>query len=158
MIIDEAHLLTQSYRKFDLLEEIRFLLNGDSYDSGSPLALILVGQNEIWQTLKLERCKAISQRIMYVCRTQKLKPEEVGSYIAAHIRWSGISDQLFSSDAVEVISNLSEGAPRLINKICMHSLNYAALEGKNIVTGEIATTAANNEVVDLLLKEGAQGE
>ena len=158
MIIDEAHLLTQSYRKFDLLEEIRFLLNGDCYDSGSPLALILVGQNEIWQTVKLERCKAISQRIMYVCRTQKLKPDEVGSYIAAHIRWAGISDQLFSSDAVEVISNLSEGAPRLINKICMHALNYAALEGKNIVTGEIATTAANNEVVDLLLKEGAQGE
>lgn len=36
--------------------------------------------------------------------------------------------------------------------------NYATLEGKNIVTGEIATTAANNEVIDLLLKEGAQGE
>lgn len=94
-------MLTQSYRKFDLLEEIRFLLNGDSYDSGSPLALILVGQNEIWQTLKLERCKAISQRIMYACRSQKLKPEEVGSYIAAHIIWAGISDQLFSSDAVK---------------------------------------------------------
>ena len=38
MIIDEAHLLTQGYRKYDLLEEIRFLLNGKSYDSGSPLS------------------------------------------------------------------------------------------------------------------------
>ena len=41
MIIDEAHLLTQSYRRFDMLEEIRFLLNGKQYDSGSPLSLIL---------------------------------------------------------------------------------------------------------------------
>ena len=47
MIIDEAHLLTQSYRRFDMLEEIRFLLNGQQYDSGSPLSLILSGQTEI---------------------------------------------------------------------------------------------------------------
>ena len=47
MIIDEAHLLTQSYHKYNQLEEIRFLLNGeDKYDSGSPLSLILAGQSE----------------------------------------------------------------------------------------------------------------
>lgn len=153
MIIDEAHLLTQSYRRFDLLEEIRFLLNGDKYDSGSPLSLILVGQNEIWNTLRLERCKAITQRIMYICRTQSLAKGEVGAYIASHIRWSGVSDPLFSSEAVDAIADLSGGVPRLINKICMHSLNYAALEGKNIVTGELATMAANNEVVDIIIRE-----
>ncbi len=153
MIIDEAHLLTQSYRRFDLLEEIRFLLNGDKYDSGSPLALILAGQSEILNTLRHERCRAITQRIMYACRTHELSTNEIGSYIGAHIRWSGVSEQLFSSDAIDVIADLSNGLPRLINKICIHALNYAALEGKQIVTDSIVRMAANNEVVDILLRE-----
>ncbi len=152
MIIDEAHLLTQGYRKYDLLEEIRFLLNGKSYDSGSPLSLILSGQNELWDVLKQDRCKAIIQRIMYLCKTSSLSKEQVGPYMAAHLRWAGTSDNLFASDAVDLIADLSDGVPRIINKICMHALNYAALKNVTIVTKDLVAEAANNEVVDVILR------
>jgi len=152
MVVDEAHLFTMSYKKFDMLEEIRFLLNGSHYDSGSPLTLILSGQSEIWNILRTERCKAITQRIMYVCKTGNLTKEQVGPYIASHLRWAGSSDPLFSSDAVDLISEISSGIPRLINKICIHSLNYAALKNQTVVTPELVAQAANNEVIDIILK------
>jgi general secretion pathway protein A len=42
VIVDEAHLLDR-----EMLEEVRFLLNF-KMDSQSPMALILVGQSELW--------------------------------------------------------------------------------------------------------------
>ena len=152
MIIDEAHLLTQSYRKYDLLEEIRFLLNGKTYDSGSPLSLILAGQTEILETLRNERCKAIMQRIQYFAETALLSRDEINQYVAAHIKWSGATDLLFSSEAMDKIAELSNGSLRLINKLCSHSLNYASLELKPMVDLEIVERVAKHEIIDLIIK------
>jgi type II secretory pathway predicted ATPase ExeA len=152
MIIDEAHLLTQSYRKYAILEEIRFLLNGDPYDSGSLLSLILTGQTEICQTLQDDRCKAITQRIVYICQTRPLLEEQVGPYIAAHLRWAKVTDRIFTPEAVKTIARLSEGYPRLINKLCIHALNYAGLNSEKTVNEHHVELAAKNEVIDVILK------
>ena len=48
-ILDEAHLLEK-----ETIEEFRFLLNY-RYDSMSPMALILAGQSELWDKLRLQR-------------------------------------------------------------------------------------------------------
>ena len=47
VIVDEAHLLSK-----EMLEEARFLLNY-RMDSENPLALILPGQTELWDKLRL---------------------------------------------------------------------------------------------------------
>ena len=53
-VLDEAHLLDK-----ETLEEFRFLLNFE-FDSTSPMALILVGQTELWaEKLRLQRYAAI---------------------------------------------------------------------------------------------------
>ena len=53
-ILDEAHLLEK-----ETLEEFRFLLNCQ-FDSTSPMALILVGQKELWENkLRLQKYAAI---------------------------------------------------------------------------------------------------
>lgn len=153
MIIDEAHLLTEGYRKYAMLEEIRFLLNGKQFDSDSPLSLILAGQTEIFQTLGEERCRAITQRIVYACKTSPLSSEQVGSYMGAHLTWAGVTDSIFESDAVSVVADLSKGYPRLINKICLHALNYAALKKEKIISSQLVEQAAKNEVVELMLKQ-----
>lgn len=57
VIVDEAHLLDK-----EMLEEVRFLLNMNM-DAQSPMALILVGQNELWDRLQLHAYAAIRQRI-----------------------------------------------------------------------------------------------
>ena len=47
VIEDEGHLLSK-----EMLEEIRFLMNY-KMDSEHPLALILAGQTELWDKLKM---------------------------------------------------------------------------------------------------------
>ncbi|MDL5041989.1 ExeA family protein [Heyndrickxia coagulans] len=55
--VDEAHLLDR-----EMLEEVRFLLNF-KMDAQSPMSLILVGQSELWDRLRLQSFTAIRQRI-----------------------------------------------------------------------------------------------
>ena len=61
VIGDEAHLLDR-----EMLEEVRFLLNF-KMDSQSPMALILVGQSELWEKFQLQAYAAIRQRIDIQC-------------------------------------------------------------------------------------------
>jgi len=77
VVVDEAHLLDR-----EMLEEVRFLLNFQM-DSLSPMALILVGQNELLDRLKLQAYSAIRQRIDLQCRLQHLDRAQVGEYIKA---------------------------------------------------------------------------
>ena len=61
-VLDEAHLLEK-----ETIEEFRFLLNY-RFDSVSPMALILVGQTELWEDkLRLKRYDAVRQRIDINC-------------------------------------------------------------------------------------------
>ena len=60
-ILDEAHLLEK-----ETIEEFRFMLNY-RFDSESPMALVLVGQTELWDKLKLQRYAAVRQRIDVNC-------------------------------------------------------------------------------------------
>ena len=70
-ILDEAHLLEK-----ETLEEFRFLLNY-RFDSMSPMALVLVGQTELWENkLKLQRYAAIRQRIDMYCTLPHLDRSE----------------------------------------------------------------------------------
>ena len=60
-MLDEAHLLEK-----EALEEFRFLLNF-SYDSVSPMALVLSGQTELLDKLRMRRYDALRQRIDIFC-------------------------------------------------------------------------------------------
>ena len=68
-VLDEAHLLEK-----ETLEEFRFLLNY-RFDSVSPMAVVLVGQTELWDNkLKLQRYAAIRQQDRYVLYTPASGP------------------------------------------------------------------------------------
>ncbi len=70
---------------------------------------------------------------------------------------AGVTEQLFSSESVTLLAELSEGIPRMLNKICLHSLNYAALKNARMVTPDIIELAAGNEVIEFMLKNGKLG-
>ena len=67
-ILDEAHLLEK-----ETIEEFRFLLNY-RFDSISPMALVLVGQTELWDKLRMQRYAAVRQRIDINCVLPHLGP------------------------------------------------------------------------------------
>ena len=91
-VLDEAHLLGK-----ETLEEFRFLLNY-RFDSSSPMSLILVGQTELWdQKLRLQSYAAIRQRIDMNIVLNRLDRAETGKYMAAHMAYAGVKQDLFTS-------------------------------------------------------------
>jgi general secretion pathway protein A len=69
-----------------MLEEVRFLLNF-KMDAQSPMALILVGQSELWDRLRLQSYAAIRQRIDIQFRLGHFDRAQVGEYVSKHIRY-----------------------------------------------------------------------
>ena len=85
-ILDEAHLLEK-----ETLEEFRFLLNY-KFDSMSPMAVVLVGQTELWDNkLKLQKYTAIRQRIDMYCTLPHLDRSETEAYIRSHLSYADYS-------------------------------------------------------------------
>jgi general secretion pathway protein A len=89
VVVDEAHLLDK-----EMLEEVRFLLNMNM-DAQSPMALILVGQTELWDRLQLQSYAAIRQRIDLQCKLNYYDRSEVEAYIKKHLAYAGATQDIF---------------------------------------------------------------
>ena len=127
LIVDEAHLLGR-----DMLEEIRFVLNL-SMDSVSPMALILTGQAELWEKLKLQDYTAIRQRVDIRCQVHKLDRASATAYVKSHLSFVGCENDIFSDSALDEIYKFAGGLPRMINKACSAALIYGAQCQNNII-------------------------
>jgi len=117
LIIDEAQNLT-----YPVLEEIRLLTNLET-STEKLLQIVLSGQPELEEKLKLPQLRQLRQRIMLRCRTALLSQEQTQQYITERLRIAGASGEpIFSPKAIETIHVYSLGIPRVINLLCEHSL------------------------------------
>ena len=120
-VVDEAHLLS-----FDMLEEIRFLLNM-KFDSVSPMALILSGQPELWERrLGLKKCEAIAQRIDIQSVLNHYDRSRTGQYIRHQLSYAGTDQEIFTERAIDRIYDYSKGVARVIDKVCTSVLIYSS--------------------------------
>jgi len=140
VIVDEAHLLDR-----EMLEEIRFLLNF-KMDSQSPMALILAGQTELWEKLKLQSYAAIRQRIDVQCAIGHMDRHQTAEYIKTHLDYAGCEKDIFSDAAIDDIYQFSGGISRLINKACTSSLIYGAQNRKSIIDDRMAKLVIEYEL------------
>jgi len=139
-IVDEAHLLDK-----EILEEIRFLLNY-RMDSLNPMALVLVGQNELWEKLRLQRYAAIRQRIDFKCEMMGYDRAQTGEYIKAHLLYGGVAQEVFTDNAIDEIYKYSNGAARAINKICTHCLMSASQRAKKLIDDHLVRLVIAGEL------------
>ena len=141
-VLDEAHLLEK-----ETLEEFRFLLNY-RFDSTSPMALVLVGQTELWDDrLKYQRYAAIRQRVDVYCTLPHLDRAETEQYILSHLRYAGGTQDLFTDKAVDVICSAATGIPRMVNRICDKSLIYAFQKQKRLVDDHMVEYVLEHEIL-----------
>lgn len=140
VIVDEAHLLDR-----DMLEEIRFLLNV-KMDSQSPMALILSGQTELWEKLKLQSYAAIRQRIDVQCGVGHMDRHQITGYIQTHLDFAGCQKDIFSEAAIDEIFQFSSGISRLVNKACTSSLIYGAQNRKSIIDDRMVKLVVDCEL------------
>ena len=140
VVVDEAHLLDR-----EMLEEVRFLLNF-RMDAQSPMALILVGQSELWEKLQLQAYAAIRQRIDLQCKLHHYDRSQVGGYMKRHLAYAGAEHDIFSDSAIDEIFRFSSGAARLINKLAMHCLIYGSQNGRRIIDDHMVKLVIEGEL------------
>jgi len=110
------------------------------------MALILVGQNELWERLKLQAYAAIRQRIDVQCKLNHYNRSQVGEYMERHLRYAGSEQSIFSDKAIDEIYRYSGGAPRLVNKLCTHCLMYGAQNRQHIIDDHIVGRVIQGEL------------
>jgi len=117
MIIDEAQNLP-----LGLLEEIRILSELEQREK--LLQVVLVGQPELKDHLKMPQMRQVDQRVSVRCELTPLGLTDVGKYVRHRldVASEGGSHVQFSDSAIATLFKASGGVPRLINLICDRSL------------------------------------
>jgi len=138
LIIDEAQNLS-----LDVLEELRLLTNFENTEK-KLLQIILVGQLQLEDRLKLPELTQLSQRIGFNYRLLPMNYYETKCYIERRLAVAGVNYPLFTSKAIRAIFVCSKGLPRVINIVC----DLALLFGFSDKEREIGRT-----VIKRVLKE-----
>ncbi len=143
LIVDEAQNLT-----YAVLEEIRLLTNLET-STEKLLQIVLSGQQELEDKLKLPQLRQLRQRIMLRCKTVPLTKEQTHDYIAERLRIAGASGELiFSPKTVETIHVYSMGIPRVVNLLCEHALINAYVEQQRPISPKIVEDVAHEFQLD----------
>lgn len=141
IIIDEAQNLNPRQ-----LEQIRLLSNLET-DKDKLLQIILVGQPELLDKIKLPSLRQLAQRITVRYHILPLEPDDIPAYIRHRLRvaMKDPSRQLpvdFTPEALEAIIHLSQGTPRMINILCDRALLAAFVRETNLVTEDMVISCA----------------
>jgi hypothetical protein len=115
-------------------------------DAQSPMSLILVGQNELWERLQLQSCAAIRQRIDLQCKLNHYDRSQVGAYMARHLTYARVTRDLFTEGAIDEIHRFSSGAARMVNKIATHCLIYGAMNKHRILDDHLVKRVIAGEL------------
>jgi general secretion pathway protein A len=143
LIVDEAQNLT-----YPVLEEIRLLTNLET-STEKLLQIVLSGQPELEEKLKLPQLRQLRQRITLRCKTSPLSKEQTQAYIQERLRIAGAGGHpIFSPEAVEAIHVYSAGIPRVVNLLCEHSLINAYVEQQRPISAKIVEGVAHEFQLD----------
>jgi type II secretory pathway predicted ATPase ExeA/tetratricopeptide (TPR) repeat protein len=138
LVIDEAQHLSM-----EVLEEIRLLSNMEQ--SGQRiLSIMLVGQNELKPMLLSPQSRSLRQRITLFCEIQTLSQEETQLYVEHRLKVSGLREQLFTPNAMQMIHTFSRGNPRLINILCDRSMRIGYMKRHKKIDADTITECAGD--------------
>jgi general secretion pathway protein A len=150
VFIDEAQNLS-----LPLLEEIRILSDLDGRER--QLQVVLVGQLELRDKLRLPEMRQVAQRVSVCCGLEPLDRDGIDGYIAHRLHVAGGTPERvrFSREAIDAIYDASNGVPRLINRLCDRALHHGHLARASVI--DAATFAlAYQEMKPLLPAQPAE--
>jgi type II secretory pathway predicted ATPase ExeA len=143
LIVDEAQNLSN-----EVLEEIRLLTNLET-STEKLLQIVLTGQSELEEKLKLPQLRQLRQRITLRCRTAPLSLEETFGYIAERLRIAGANGEpIFSKESIQAVHHYSHGIPRVVNLLCEHSLINAYVDSLRPVPSHMVEEVAREFQLD----------
>ncbi len=139
VIVDEAQQMS-----VESLEQIRLLSNLETA-TRKLLQIVLVGQPELEEKLKLRELRQLDQRVAIRCYLGPLPKKETFRYIEHRLRIAGLPGAVpFTRSAMARIHRYSRGIPRVINMVCDRALMAAFSTRVREVTPALVTTAIGN--------------
>ena len=146
VIVDEAQQMS-----VESLEQIRILSNLETA-TRKLLQILLVGQQELEEKLKLNELRQLDQRIGIRCYLKPLPRKETYRYVEHRLRIAGLPGALpFTRGALAKIYKHSRGIPRVINLVCDRALMAGFRNRVREITPTLVTSAVRN------LEGGRQG-
>lgn len=140
LIIDEAQNLS-----VETLEELRMLSNVNA-DKNQVLQLILVGQPELRDTLRLPQLTQFAQRILIAHHLEALSSEETSEYIRHRLNVVGGDPDLFDDQARSLLWYHSGGVPRVINSLCDIALVYGYAAGSEQIDADLVREVVRDRI------------
>ncbi len=139
LLIDEAHSLSA-----EILDELRMVTHFSS--KGQPaISLVMAGLASLEDHLIETRSESLNQRIACRCYLTNLSRQETFEYVVTQLENCGAhGESVFTSDALNVVHEMSDGCPRVINQICDYALVLAASHGQPRVSAEVVAEAWND--------------
>jgi general secretion pathway protein A len=131
LIIDEVHFLSA-----DSLHILRTLSNIEVPEQ-KLVTVLLFGEQSFLTKLQNPAYRSVFSRMFARTDIRPLKRTEVEQYVKFRLLMAAGNPGLFSEDSYDLISDLSQGIPREVNRICHVSLGVAARHGARQVTGEM---------------------
>jgi type II secretory pathway predicted ATPase ExeA len=139
LIVDEAQNLSD-----EVLEEVRMLTNLETFTE-KLLQIVLVGQPELEQKLKLPQLRQLRQRLTLRAKTHPLTLDETQAYVQQRLRIAGSNgQQIFTPESLISVHRYSGGIPRVINLICEHCLVSAFVDQQKIIQPGVADAVARD--------------
>ena len=139
LIVDEAQNLYD-----EVLEEIRMLTNLETFTE-KLLQIVLVGQPELEQKLKLPQLRQLRQRLTLRAKTYPLTLDETRAYVQQRLRIAGSNgQQIFTPESLTSVHLYSGGIPRVINLVCEHCLVSAFVDQQKIIEPGVVEAVARD--------------
>ncbi|MBK7190125.1 MAG: AAA family ATPase [bacterium] len=127
IVIDEAQNLSR-----EVLEEVRLLTNLGQGDE-QPVQIILVGQPELETAVQRPDLAQLKQRIRVHYKLAPLSRSELQQYVDHRMTVAGGEAGVFTNGALDRVSSLSRGVPRVVNTLCGEALLSAYVAGRRKV-------------------------
>ncbi len=137
IIIDEAQFISKS-----ILNDLRIIFNFNM-DSKNPAIVTLAGQPPLVTQLNRQPHEALRQRIILNYAFKGLSLNETKFYVASRLELTGLSEPIFTDDALELIHSSSNGLVRKINSIVRMTLLDGTKAKVKVIDAEFIYKALN---------------
>ena len=142
-LIDEAHAMP-----VESLEQIRLLSNLETSHE-KLIQIVLFGQPELDQHLSMPNIRQLKERITHSFKLLPLPARDIKDYLNFRLRAAGYhGPDLFSTEALKLITEASEGLTRRINIYADKTLLAAFAAGTHtITTDHVRAAIADTQIV-----------
>ncbi len=138
LLLDEAQGMNT-----EVMEILRSFLNFES-NTAKLLQIVMAGQLDLRERLKLPRNKALKSRIVMYSLLSPLTPHEARAMLEHRCKLADITLP-FSNDVIDLIYAAAGGVPRDMLRICGFAYETAQIGGESLVTRELAEASINHE-------------